>query len=95
MRALASILVLVFGGLLQVLADTPELTPKEELAARKMYVAKCAKCHKFWEPRNYNEADWRKWMEAMSRKTKLKPEQDKLLNSYLDAYRSGTLSISK
>ena len=95
MRALASILVVVFGGFLHVLADTPELTPKEELAARKMYVGKCAKCHKFYEPRNYNEVDWRKWMEAMSRKTKLKPEQDKLLNTYLDAYRSGTLSTSK
>jgi len=95
MRALAVILVLVFGGLAQMLASPPELATKEELMAKKLSVAKCAKCHKFYEPRNYNEAEWRKWMDAMSRKSKLKPEQDKLLTAYLDAYRSGTVIISK
>jgi hypothetical protein len=95
MRALAAILVLVFGGFAHLLAGTPELSTNEVLMARKLYVAKCAKCHKFYEPRNYNEAEWRKWMNAMSRKSKLKPEQDKLLNAYLDAYRSGTTNTSK
>jgi len=95
MRALAGILVLAFGGLAQVLAGTPELATNDELMAKKLYVAKCAKCHKFYEPRKYNEAEWRKWMNTMSRKSKLKPEQDKLLNTYLDAYRSGTVTNSR
>jgi hypothetical protein len=95
MRALAGILVLVFGWLAEGFAGTPELATKEELMAKKLYVAKCAKCHKFYEPRNYNEVEWRKWMDAMSRKSKLKPEQDKLLNTYLDAYRSGAAIILK
>lgn len=95
MRALAGILVVVLGGFTQVLADTPELATKDELMARKIYVAKCAKCHKFYEPRNYNEAEWRKWMDSMSRKSKLKPEQDRMLNAYLNGYRSGTSSIPK
>ena len=39
----------------------------------------CAKCHKFYEPKSYSEPDWRRWMESMSRKAKLKTEDDKLL----------------
>ena len=95
MRLLAGILVVVFGGFMHVLADTPELATKDEVMARKIYVSKCAKCHKFYEPRNYNEAEWRKWMDAMSRKSKLKPEQDRILNTLLDGYRQGTVTLSK
>jgi hypothetical protein len=72
-------------------ADPKELTPKESAAARKVYVAKCAKCHRFYDPTNYAEPDWRTWMEKMGRKSKLKPEQAALLNRYLDTYRAGGL----
>ena len=76
-------------------AKADELTPKEAAAGRKVYVAKCAKCHKFYEPKSYNEADWGRWMEAMSRKSKLKTEQDKLLRRYLDEYRAGRIPKAK
>ena len=72
-------------------ASADELSPKEAAAGRKVYVAKCAKCHKFYEPKSYNEADWGRWMESMSRKSKLKTEQDKLLRRYLDDYRAGRI----
>jgi hypothetical protein len=72
-------------------AGADELTPTELTAARKMYVAKCAKCHKFYEPRDYSAEEWKRWMEAMSRKSKLKPEQEKLLLRYLDGYRAGRI----
>jgi len=72
-------------------ARADELTSKEVAAGRKVYVAKCAKCHKFYEPKSYHEADWGRWMEAMSRKSKLKTEQDKLLRRYLDEYRAGRI----
>ncbi len=68
-----------------------ELTGKEFAAGRKIYVAKCAKCHRFYEPANYTETEWRTWMEKMNKKAKLKPEQDELLNRYLDAYRAERL----
>ena len=71
---------------------TDELAVKEITAAQKLYVAKCAKCHKFYEPMNYSEADWGKWMEKMSVKSKLKGEQAGLLARYLDAYRAGRLA---
>ena len=68
-----------------------ELTAKETTTAQKLYVAKCAKCHKFYEPTNYSGPDWGTWMEKMSVKSKLKGEQASLLTRYLDAYRAGRL----
>ena len=76
-------------------AKADELTPKEVAAGRKVYVAKCAKCHKSYEPKSYNEADWGRWMESMSRKSKLKTDQDKLLRRYLDDYRAGRIPKAK
>ena len=76
-------------------AGAGELTPTEVAAGRKVYVAKCAKCHKFYEPKSYGEADWGHWMGTMSRKAKLQPEQDKLLRRYLDEYRAGRISKAK
>lgn len=68
-----------------------ELTAKEMVAARKVYVAKCAKCHQFYEPMNYAESVWQEWMEKMNNKSKLKGEQAELLTRFLDAYRAGRL----
>jgi hypothetical protein len=59
--------------------------------ARNLYVAKCAKCHRFYEPTNYTEPDWRRWMEKMNKKSKLKPEQVGVLARFLDACRAGRL----
>ncbi len=57
----------------------------------QIYVAKCAKCHRFYEPTNHSESDWRTWMEKMNKKSKLKEDQAGLLTRYLDAYRAGQL----
>ena len=72
-------------------AVAEELAVKEIAAARKLYVAKCAKCHRFYEPTNYAEPDWDTWMDKMNKKSKLKEEQAVLLTRYLDAYRAGEL----
>jgi cytochrome c553 len=68
-----------------------QLTLKDIAAARKMYVGKCAKCHKFHDPKNYAEADWSRWISSMSRRSKLKAEQEALLKRYLQEYRAGSL----
>ncbi len=95
MRMMIGSLVLLVGGLASVVASPPDFSTKEELEAKKLYVSKCAKCHKFYEPKKYSDAEWQKWMQAMSRKSKLKADQDKLLKTYLDAYRSGSLEVPK
>lgn len=72
-------------------AVAADLTPAETARARKLYAVKCAKCHKFYEPKNYSAADWEKWINLMSRKSKLKPADETLLKEFLAAYRGGKL----
>jgi cytochrome c553 len=74
-----------------VFAGGGELTDQDLAAGRKLYVAKCAKCHKFYEPKGYSQPEWDRWMSLMSRKSKLKPAQEKELSDYLDAYRRGQI----
>lgn len=97
MPHLPGFLILLAFSALPLLAARAEgaggggLSPRELSAARSLYVAKCAKCHKFHEPRGYSEGEWRSWMEKMNRKSRLKPDQAALLNRYLDDYRGGRL----
>jgi hypothetical protein len=65
-----------------------DLTELETKKAQKLYVAKCAKCHKLYEPGNYTDAEWQSWMAKMTRKARLKPDQAKLLSRFLDETRS-------
>jgi mono/diheme cytochrome c family protein len=51
---------------------------------RALYLAKCAKCHKFYDPARYSESEWQKWMVKMSKKAKLKPDQEAILAHYID-----------
>ena len=55
-----------------------------ESAGRALYLTKCAKCHKLYEPGNYSDGAWRGWLTKMGKKSKLSAEQQKLLSSYFD-----------
>jgi hypothetical protein len=79
--------------LLPVSAEAEELSAGEIKVAKKIYVAKCAKCHKFYDPAKYSDTDWRKWMDKMSRKAKLKPDQKEILSKYLDTFRSNKTNV--
>jgi hypothetical protein len=69
-------------------ADSPSPTVME--AGRKLYTMKCARCHKFYDPAKYSDAKWREWMDKMSKKAKLKPDQKEILSEYLETFRTGT-----
>ena len=88
-------LLLITLLLMPVLAaagpGTNELSTRDLAEARSIYVNKCAKCHKFYEPRNYPEINWQAWMEKMDKKSRLNSRQAELLNRYLDAYRADQL----
>ena len=88
MHHLAFIPVAVGLLLARPSAADPPLTAKETTSAEKLHKVKCAKCHRLYEPRDYSEGEWRKWMASMSLKSKLKPAQAKLLTRYLDAFRA-------
>ena len=91
MRIPPSLLFIALAVLIQS-ANAGEWSANDLAAARAIYVAKCAKCHRFYEPTKYAEPDWRAWMIKMNKKSKLKPPQSELLNRYLDTYRAGRLA---
>jgi hypothetical protein len=61
----------------------PPGRPEDE-PARKLYIAKCTKCHGFYDPGSYSDAEWQRWMSKMSKKAKLNPEQAQTLADYLE-----------
>ena len=69
-------------------ADTDGLSTEEQRSASRLYTAKCARCHKFYNPANYDDTEWRIWMTKMSRKARLKSDQQLLLSRYLETFRA-------
>ncbi|HUI07061.1 MAG TPA: hypothetical protein VL486_08645 [Verrucomicrobiae bacterium] len=88
MRGFVSVVLLALvtpGGR----ADGNMQRPAEELmAGRKLYVSKCARCHKFYDPAKYDGKSWQTWMEKMRRKAHLNDEQYKQLSEYLQSVRA-------
>ena len=69
------------------------LSPQEAANARQIYLFRCAKCHRFYDPAAYEQGEWAHWMQKMSKKAHLtSPEKDSLIK-YLDAYRSETAAV--
>jgi len=72
------------------------LPDRQEISAPiKLYNAKCARCHRFYHPANYSEAEWNSWMTRMSRKAHLKPDQQELLSRYLLTFRSTPAGVAR
>jgi len=76
-------------------ARAAELSAKETKDAKKLYTAKCAKCHKFYDPTAYDQAEWEEWMQKMRKKSKLKPDQYALLSRYLEVLRGSSKTPDK
>jgi len=68
-------------------ANLSGFSPEEIRRASNLYNAKCARCHKFYDPAAYNDAEWRTWMTKMSKKSHLQPNQAELLSRYLEGFR--------
>src|ERR1043166_4722096 len=89
MRSRTSILLCYI--LWSVLAGCTGPSPASELPAnrttqpRKLYLTKCAKCHKLYDPAKYSDEQWHKWMVKMSKKSKLTSEQSEMLSRYIDS----------
>ena len=50
---------------------------------KTIYESKCGKCHKLFEPKKFNAAQWTKWVDRMAPKAKLTPEEKELVYNYL------------
>jgi len=69
------------------------LSEKDIAKARKIYFEKCAKCHRMYEPREYSDEEWSKWINLMAKKSKLKQEQKDVLENFLKLYRERKIEI--
>lgn len=54
---------------------------------QRLYLEKCASCHRFYHPARYTEEQWRSWMDRMAAKAKLTPEQKATVEEYLEQFR--------
>jgi nitrate/TMAO reductase-like tetraheme cytochrome c subunit len=96
MHCSSKIILAVILAAIVSLANASELSEKEFKEAKKIYLAKCAKCHEFYSPADYSKSDWNAWMVKMRKKSKLKPEQFDLVQRYTETLRqSGTTSSKK
>ena len=64
-----------------------EFSAAELSHGRMLYANKCAKCHKFYDPAGYDNAEWKMWMRKMSRKAHLTSDEEVELSRYLNLYR--------
>jgi len=53
-------------------------------AARNLYINRCSKCHKLYQPSNYSDQKWQRWMAKMGRKAKLQPQQQVAVSNYIE-----------
>src|SRR5262245_12027023 len=79
-RLWAALLLLI--SLHRAIAKEP--SAKDTQAGQKLYNAKCAKCHKFYDPKAYEQREWDAWMEKMRKKSKLSRDQFELVSRYID-----------
>ena len=71
-------------------ANRTVLAQSETETGRKIYYVKCSKCHKFYDPKQYSDEEWKMWMGKMKKKAKLSDEQERMLSNYIETtLRSG------
>ena len=87
---------LALGLVLMAAPAAAETLSSEQLAAgRKLYVRKCARCHRLYEPGAYTSAAWEEWMGKMRRKARLKEPQYTQLLRYLQSLSAPEPSATK
>lgn len=77
------LLVIFLGVFAAVGAPGDRPAVDQSAAGRKLYLNKCAKCHKMYDPLNYTDRQWDSWMGKMEKKAKLKPKEKEAVNEYV------------
>ena len=80
-------IVIAVMGLAASWCAAAGLSSEEAAAARKLYLGKCGRCHKFYNIDHYPDPAWEMWLGKMLVKSKLTPEQTGLLSRYLQTLR--------
>ena len=80
MRRLVTTILFVSVVSLAIAAD-------DIAAGRKLHTAKCARCHKLYDPAGYDQKTWDMWTERMRQKAHLNNDQYRQITAYLDSIR--------
>lgn len=75
--------VILLAGVVVGCAGQEKTLPQGDAGARKLYLNKCSKCHKLYDPARYSQQQWDGWMDKMSRKAKLNGEQKQVIEDYV------------
>jgi mono/diheme cytochrome c family protein len=75
-------------------AGASSTTGIDETAGRKLYAAKCASCHKLYDPVRYDDEKWNSWMNKMRKKARLGDEQYATLSRYLQTLRPSRKEVA-
>lgn len=65
-----------------------EPSAAELAAGAKLNRAKCAKCHKLYDPAAYSDVAWNSWMAKMKQKARLTDSDYASLRAHLDSQRA-------
>ena len=82
---LTFLMVLLITG--QVYAETPEEARLRQIKA--LYLMKCSKCHRLYDPKEYEDTAWADWMVKMKKKARLNDEQYEKIARYAESLRKG------
>ena len=74
-------------SLTQAFAETWSGAPRED--AKKLYLMKCSKCHRLYDPKEYEDAAWSDWMVKMKKKAHLSDEQYEKIARFAESLRKG------
>lgn len=86
---------LVLAGCASPAVSRVAHVPDDGSAGAKIYIRSCGKCHEFYEPSKYTQAEWDKWMVKMRRKSKLKPVDFDEVLAFTQTLRSGKSEAPK
>ena len=68
-------------------AETGSTGRHEE--AKQLYLMKCSKCHRLYDPEEYEDSHWSDWMIKMKKKAHLNDEQYDKIVRYVESLRKG------
>ena len=57
--------------------------------AKQLYLMKCSKCHRLYDPKEYDDFHWSNWMVKMKKKAHLNDEQYGKIVHYVESLRKG------
>ena len=65
----------------------PGLAHGAERPVKELYLSRCSRCHKLYDPRDYDAARWDYWMEKMKKKARLNDPQYQAIRRYAESLR--------